>query len=165
MALVIEDGTIVAGANSFVSRAEIIAYAASRGVIIPDDAASDVYAIRAMDYFATLCFRGLQIVQSLSFPRSELIDGDTADDWVFTIPDNIKLAQMQLALDSFNGVVLTYSANPSALLKRSKVGPLEREFFAPGLLTLDGSAPLTVASAYLASFMCAGEGLLKTIRV
>lgn len=165
MALVIENGTIVAGANSFVTRAEVIAYALTRGVTIPNTDAADIHAILAMDYLFTLCFKGTGVNGPIPFPRSGLIDGDDAVGYVFTIPDAIKSAQLQLALDSFNGITLTYSTNPSALLKRSKVGPLEREFFAPTLLTLDGTAPLTVAKAYLAPFMCAGGDLLKTIRV
>ena len=35
MALIIEDGTIVTGANSFTTDAEFVAYAALRGLVIP----------------------------------------------------------------------------------------------------------------------------------
>lgn len=168
MALVIEDGTLVAGANSLVSRAEIIAYAAARGVTIADEDASDVLAIKAMDYLWTLCYKGDPVdeAQTTPFPRMGLVDGDTADDYVHTIPAGMKNAQLQLALDAANGVSLTASASPDAELKRSKVGPIEEEFFAPGSATLDGSPPLTVANAWLAPFLCNGGGFsLKTVRV
>lgn len=167
MALVIEDGSQVAGANSFVTRAEIIAYAAARGVTLPDDETTDFHAVKAIDYIWSQCLKGdlVSDTQTVPFPRSGLEDGDTAEDYVYTIPAGIKNAQLQLALDSGNGINLNASANPTAELKRSKVGPIEREFFAPGVLTLDGSPPLTVAKAWLAPFLCNdGGSLLKTVR-
>lgn len=167
MALVIEDGTLVAGANSFVTRAEIIAYAAARGITIADEDASDVFAIQAMDYLWSLCYKGdlVDTAQTTPYPRMGLVAGDTADDYVHTIPAGMKNAQLQLALDAKNGIVLTASANPSGTLKRSKVGPIEREFFEPGSMTLDGRPPLTVANAWLAPFLCNEGGFsLKTVR-
>lgn len=166
MALVIEDGTLVAGATSFVSRAEIIAYAAARGVTLPDDETTDVLAIKVMDYLWSLCYKGTQVdaAQATPFPRMGLVAGDDVAGFAYEIPTGIKNASLQLALDVHNGVDLTPSAAPSAQLKRSKVGPLEREFFAPGAEALDGP-PLTVASAWLAPFLCDGAFSLKTIRV
>lgn len=167
MALVIEDGSLVAGANSFVSRADVIAYAAERGVTLADDAATDIFAVRAMDYIWSQCLRGglVAFEQGTPFPRTGLVDGDTADDYVHTIPAAIRNAQLQLALDAANGIDLTASDNPTAELKRSKVGPLEREYFAPASLTLDGVPPLTVARAWLSPYLCGDGGiLLKTVR-
>jgi len=168
MALVIEDGTLVANAYSFVTRAEIIAYAASRGVTIADTADADILAVKAMDYLWTLCFAGdlVSEEQGTPFPRSGLVDGDTAEGYEYTIPAGIKRAQMQLALDSHNGIDLTPSANPDAALKRSKIGPIEEEFFEAESLTLTGAAPLTVANALLAPFLCdSGSMLIRTVRV
>lgn len=170
MALVIEDGTIVAGANSFVTRAEIVAYAALRGVTIPDADASDVYAILAMDYLWSLpCLRGelVDAAQTTPYPRKGLIEGDTVEDYEYTIPVGVKNAQLQLALDSFNGIDLTPSANPEANIKSEKVGPIATEFFDPlsNSLTLDGSAPLTIATRWLSPFVCDTGGFsLITVR-
>lgn len=167
MALVIEDGSIVAGANSFVTRAAIIAYAAARGIVLADEDATDIFAIQAMDYLWTLCYKGdlVDPTQTTPFPRSGLVAGDTADGFEYQIPVGIVNAQLQLALDAKNGIVLTASANPSAGLKRTKVGPIEREYFEGGSLTLDGAPPLTVANAWLAPFLCNGGGFsLKTVR-
>ena len=167
MALVIEDGTLVAGANSFVTRAEIIAYAAARGTTLTDDASTDVLAIQAMDYIWAQCLKGdlVDDDQDAPFPRSGLVDGDTADDYEYSIPKGIKQAQLQLALDAGNGIILTASANPDATVKSTKVGPIEREFFAPSNLTLDGTPPLTVAKGWLTPFLCNEGGFsLKTVR-
>lgn len=169
MALVIEDGTIVAGATSFATRAEIISYAAARGYTIANVDASDVYAILAMDFIRTLDYAGdlVDDEQELPFPRSGLVEGDTEDGYVFTIPTGMKRAQMQLALDASNGITLTASSNPSALVKRVKVGAIEREYFDPASqLTLDGSPPLTVAMALLAPFLVNGGGVaISALRV
>lgn len=158
MALVIEDGTIIAGANSFVTRAEIIAYALARGVVLPDTSATDTNAVLAMDYLWTLCFRGdlVDPSQTTPYPRTP--------DFPDSVPQGIKNAQLQLSLDSANGIVLVANGNPDAALKRSKVGPIEEEFFEGVSLTLDGSAPLSMASAWLAPFLCPDVGILKTVR-
>lgn len=169
MALVIEDGTLVPGANSFVTRAEIIAYANSRGKVLPDEDATDVFAILSMDYLWSLCFKGELVspTQSTPYPRMGLVDGDTDPAYIHAIPIGIKNAQLQLSLDAASGIILTASSNPSGEIKRRKVGPLEREYFEGGSLTLDGSPPLTVANSWLAQFLCDGGGAftLRTVRV
>jgi hypothetical protein len=166
MALVVEDGTLVANANSFVTRAEIIAYAAARGVTLEDDASTDVLGIKAMDYLWTLCLKGTLVEDATTpYPRTGLVTGDTAEDYVHSIPNSIKQAQLQLALDVHNGVDLTPSGNPvEGAITRSKVGPIEDEFFAPGTLTLDGSAPLTVAMSWLAPHLCSTGIKLGVLR-
>src|SRR5690606_40416418 len=55
--LIVEDGTIVAGANSFVTEAEIVAYALARGTNLPHTTDEEldavaVLGIKAMDYLA-----------------------------------------------------------------------------------------------------------------
>ena len=71
MALVVEDGTGLANATSFVSRADYIAFAVARGVTIADDEAADVELVKAMDYLLTRCYRGDAKTgdQALPFPR------------------------------------------------------------------------------------------------
>lgn len=168
MALVIEDGSLVAGANSFVTRAAIIGYAADRGVTLEDTAATDVFAFAAMDFLQTQCFKGDPVApsQNLPFPRNGLVDGDTAAGFAHTIPTGIKNAQLQLALDSASGTILANNAQLPLEVQRSKVGPIERQFFAPERLTLDGTAPLTVARAWLKPHLCTDSVLaLRAVRV
>lgn len=167
MALVIEDGSIVPGANSFATRAEVIEYASARGFVLPDDETTDVLAVKAMDFMATLDFRGTAVTDQTPFPRYGLVTGDTAEDWEHFIPPAIVKAQAQLALDVHNGIDLSPSGPPSAMLKRSKVGPIEREFFAPRTTSgiLDNTPLLTVAMALLAPYLERERGAsLVTIR-
>jgi hypothetical protein len=128
MPLVIEDGSNVANANSYVTRAEIIAYAALRGVTIEDVDASDVFAIKAMDYIEIQDYKNSATydTQVLAFPR----DDETE------IPQGIKDAQCEAAMLISQGVDLL--ANVTAgeqSIKRDKTGPLETEYFAPGSYT------------------------------
>lgn len=93
MALVIEDGSIVSGANSYVTLAEFKAWADARGVTYGTDAAVEAQIVRAMDYIESLAFKGLKKdqYQALQFPRVHLIiDGFEVNS--STIPTELKNA-------------------------------------------------------------------------
>ena len=104
MALVItvEDGSIVADANSYVTAAELVTYAAERG-ITGLSADADVRAnllFKAMDYIETRVFQGQQVdfgVQALVWPRDDVyIDGNLLSNTA--IPLMLKRSQCELAL-------------------------------------------------------------------
>jgi len=107
VALVVENGAIVAGANSLVSVSDYVSYCASLGVTITDTAAAEVDLLKAMQVLATKepLLMGFRVVrdQPLCFPRTGLcIDG-----WAWQhdeIPFHAKNAQMALALDYKNGI-------------------------------------------------------------
>lgn len=163
MTLVIEDGSNVANANSFVTREEAIAYAAGRGVTIADEDASDVYAIQAMDYLFAQSYIG-EIAyedQTLPFPRKGLIEGDDATDYVYSIPLAIKTAQLQLILDAKNGIILLPSRKAEQKVKAKKVGPIEKEYFEG----LDFLPDLPYVTALLRPFLIGSGGFkLRTYR-
>lgn len=165
MALVIEDGSGIAGATSFVTAEELQAYAALRSVVISDDEA-DGLGIVAMDYITTVAFGGEQLFE-LPFPRVGLIlpNGDELAEDV--VPAGMKKAQMQLALDAKNGVKLAISANPEPMLKREKTGPIENEWFAPADSGVNSLSPsLPIAAAAMAPFLASSQPFtLRTLRV
>ena len=72
--LTIEDGTVIANANSYTTDAEFVAYAAERGLTIPSvEGDRDVLQVLAKDYIDGLTFKGYRADptnQYLSFPRS-----------------------------------------------------------------------------------------------
>lgn len=125
MAIVVEDGTIVAGANSYASEAELTAYATQRGVTLTGT--PEALLIRAMDYLETLEFIGTKKTsdQPLQWPRTSVyIDGYSfASD---AIPQELKNAQMALAVSIDSGT------DPMATLeratKREKADVLEVEY-------------------------------------
>lgn len=104
MALIIEDGSGIAGANSYIDTATARSYATERGLTLPV-ADSDVEAllIKSMDYIEAfrMEFQGLKTLPDnpLQWPRT----GATLDGYPLaadSIPQVVKEAQAQLAVDA-----------------------------------------------------------------
>ncbi len=135
-AIVVEDGTLVSGANSYISEAELTTYATDRGVTI--SGTNNILLIQAMDYLESKNFKGDKYTstQSLVFPRIGLdIDGFSVS--TTTIPQLLKDALAEIAIGIDGGV------NPLSNLEREtireKVDVIEVEYsktaFAKTMLT------------------------------
>lgn len=102
MSLIVENGSIVTGANTFVTRAQMIAYAAAGGVTLPNTDVTDALLVRAARYISSLepRLKGRRVErgQPLAYPRKDLVlmDEPYEDD---EIPDLVMEAQMTVALD------------------------------------------------------------------
>lgn len=126
MAIVVEDGSIVSGANSYVTEAELTSYATTRGYTIVDGD-REKWLILAMDYLETLRYQGRLVAetQPLQWPRYDvyidryLVDSDE-------IPPELKTVQLHLATQISQGVDPT--SNIERATKREKVGDLEVEY-------------------------------------
>ena len=137
MSLTIEDGSIVSEADSLVTRAEFIAYAASIGVTIDDSDDSDVLLVKAMKFIDSYenKIKGVKIdrEQSLSFPRYNLV----VNGWSWNtdeIPTEAKRCQMELALDVNSGTDLynlTYSKGPR--IEETVSGAVTVKYAAPSV--------------------------------
>lgn len=167
MALIVEDGSIVPDADTYVSVAELRAYASKRGLTLPvDDAACEVLIIKAMDYLATYetRWKGRRVsaLQALAWPRK----GVVIDCYPFpsdAIPAQLKAGQCVLAVASASLDLLPTVDPASAGVKRDKVGPLETEFFGPA----DGvySQPIiTAANTAMAALLTGGAFTLTIDR-
>lgn len=88
--IIVEDGSGVAGANSYNTEAELTTYAADRGVTLT--AAANVLLVSAMDDLESRAYKGEQL-HNLQWPRSGLTN--VAED---EIPANIKQAQLVAAI-------------------------------------------------------------------
>ena len=133
MALTIENGSIVAGADSYVSRADFIAWALRRGYTVADDDLVDNKLVIAFDFIngieaslaGMLSVRG----QTGAYPRTDLVLQTYS--WLSTeIPTQAKDYQMSLALDQVNGIdIFNPPQSDSVAVKRSKVeGAVEEEY-------------------------------------
>jgi hypothetical protein len=154
MPLVIEDGTNVAGANSYATRAEIIAYAALRGVTIANDAGTDVFGIKAMDYIEIQDYANSPTYddQLTAFPRND----ET------TIPQGMIDAQCEAAMLVSQGIpLLSNVAAGEQSIKRDKTGPLETEYFDAGSY----SAQTPRLDALLRPFLVGSGFALSAYRV
>lgn len=135
MAIVIENGSIVTGANSYVSRTDAIAYAAARGVTLANAAATDAILVKACDYLESFRsrFKGslTELDQPLAWPRSGAsIEGyDWNDD---EIPRQVIAAQCALIVEINAGAD---PFNPEAV-----VGPVVEK-------TVPGAVSVKYASA------------------
>lgn len=133
MTLVVETGSIVANANTYVSRADYITYAASIGITVDNSIEADQDLIQAAEYINGFedNLKGTRISrsQTLAYPRSDLyIDG-----WYWGIdevPTQVILIQKLYALALKSGEDLfNRSVNPNTLVKKEKIdGAVEVEY-------------------------------------
>ncbi len=135
--LTIEDGTIIAGANSFTTDVELLAYAAARGVTLPaTEVDRDILQIKSIDYLFSkeLSMAGCRInsTQTLPYPRfGVVLNGfQVAID---SIPQNLKNAQMEAAIQAVSSPLLTNATINN--VQREKLDTLEIEYFDGGKWT------------------------------
>lgn len=106
MSLIIEDGTIVAGAESFVTVAEARAWALKRGVTLSaTDSVVEALLVKAADFLQSVepRYKGARVddAQALAWPRQQVyLYGNKTAVAVTYIPQQLKDAQCQLAVDA-----------------------------------------------------------------
>jgi len=125
MALIVEDGSGVTNADSYVSRADYIAFALTLGVTIADADAADVELRTAAQYIDQHepNMKGTRVTrdQYMAFPRYNVVIDDWS--WLHTeLPRQLTTAQMLFALDVHAGVDLwNQPVNPALAKKSSRV--------------------------------------------
>jgi len=166
--VIVEDGTGVANANSYMTVEAVRIYAANRGFELSTD--DDVVAaqlIRGFDYVETKeCeFQGERVYLESAFPRSGVvINGvEIADN---AIPNLLTSAIGQLVIAQNNGIDIMPNFVAADYVIKEKTGPLETTYADPVLV---GMGPkLGAVDAALAPLFgrCASPGLgFRTMRV
>lgn len=183
MALVIEDGTGLANSNTYVGVEEARDYALARGVVLSaDDGVVGAQLIQAMDYVESFRAKyqgrktwprpgmdaGHPHAQALQWPRTGVVL-----DCNYNLPDNVipqelKQAQMQAAIEVHNGFVLMPSSD-GRVVKKEKVDVIETEYMTAdevGGGGVIGSASFPVLEALLEPLFnaCGGGFFLRTRR-
>jgi len=106
MALIVEDGTGVPGAESYVSAADFQTWATNRGYLLPSTVL-DVESLlrKAADFIERKRFVGtIEFTdQPLAFPR--LVTNSEGIAVSTGIPAKLKTSQMLLAMESMNGAL------------------------------------------------------------
>lgn len=131
MPLIVETGTEVLNANSYVTLEEVRAFALARGFALSaTDSIVEIACIKAMDFLESFSnrFKGHKLTgtQGLQFPRGGVsIDGFLLDENV--IPLQLKRAQSQLVIEIHSGVDLTPTSDGKFLV-RQKVDVIENEW-------------------------------------
>lgn len=141
--LVVEDGSIVSGANSFVTEQQIVDYALARGVTLPFGTESEqdavaVLGIKAMDYLWIMPWKGelVETTQTTPWPRKNL--NVTPSFPENAIPWAVIEAQLQLALLANGGTVLIPTALGTGYLIKEKIGPIENMYSEKVGVSTDG---------------------------
>ena len=138
--LTVEDGTGLAAANVYISRADAIEYHRLRGNTIFEDADENdqcVALIRASQYLDTRWIwfdEKFDEDQGLLFPRNELLDRD-GNDVSQTVPQEIQDACCEYALAVLGDGTALVELSPTpdqdtgtqVTMQRDKVGSLETE--------------------------------------
>jgi hypothetical protein len=169
MALVVEDGTSVAGANTYVSLADAREFALDRGVTLPaDDPTASALIIKAMDYIESFRsqYQGTKTssTQSLQWPRNCVeIDGDPFPN--DSIPAELIAAECQGVMEIFAGADLQANSG-GQMVKVEKVDVIEQQFMTAAEM---GSATgmtinFTKINALLEPLFKDG-GIFRTVRV
>ena len=161
MALVVEDGTGVVGAESYVSVATFRTWATGRGYSLPAGD-TDVEALlrKGCDFIERKKFNGTTEFadQGLSFPR--LVTDSSGVATSTGVPAKLKTAQMLLSMESLNGP-LTAAARAQKYTA-TKIDAIYLKYAKPGEGAGDLSFP---AIDDLLSDWAYYSATIRTIRV
>lgn len=130
--ILIEDGSGVANANSYVTVSDIKVYASNRGISLPTS--DDTIAALLIDSYEFLNTYECKFAGQRSYPTQQtgawprtgavMYEAELPPNF---IPGPIKTAQMQIAIAANSGIKLFPSQTGPGVV-RVKVGPIEREF-------------------------------------
>lgn len=142
---------VTVGTNSYITVAELQAYAADRGITLTGDVT--ILIARSMDYIESRKYIGYKTVstQALQFPR--VISTDYDSD---TVPNEIKTAQCIAAIFIGQGEDLQPVVGQA--IKRKKTDVLETEYQD----NTTGTAQFTALSDVLRPFL---NGGIRGVRV
>jgi len=158
MPLIVEDGTGVSGANSFVTLTEARDFATLRGIDLPvagtGDAALTAFLVKGTDYLKSFSYQGTQTTVGeayLPWPRTGYYVDDLEFD-VDTVPIGMKNALIQLAIEQNSGIVLHATATGFAVV-REKIGPIDTEYATPKGSYNAAKAVMPAVAAYLKPYL------------
>lgn len=136
--MIVETGVGLSNATSFVTAAQVIAYAADRGLDFPTDTPSQVQALTLSgDYLANEArfpYVGTRYLttQRLPWPRDGASERGGRAIPSNYIPGRLMDAQCELAILSGNGISLQDDLeNGGLLIQKDQIDVLDTEYFPP----------------------------------
>lgn len=172
ISVVVEDGTGIASANSYVSVEFAREYAANRGVVLGDDDTVAAFLITATDYLSSFEFKfvGHRTTegQSLSWPRTDAYYGSGCFRKLVCgpndIPTQIKSAQCQAVIAQASGLTLLPNISPTDFVTEETVGPITTKYADP--ISAGIRPVLSAVDIMLQPLLSVSSGRgLKTVRV
>lgn len=149
MALIVETGAVVAGANTYADIATLDAYHLARGNTAWENAeaeAKEAAILRGMDYVESLPWKGQKSAYAnpLQWPRIGVVDRSGYDVPANTVPQGVILALCAAALVELQTPgALAPALERGGMVKREKVDVIETEF-------MDGAPSSTTYPAIMA---------------
>lgn len=163
--LVVEDGSIVASCDSYITLADARVYAAKRGITIEaDDTKADVQLRKAFDYLEAKDYKGKKVdasTQHGQWPR-KCVWVDGVELLSSVIPDALQSAQVQLAAAINSGLDINPTRDNSSFVTRETVGPITTQY--SEYIGTSGVPIVRVADDLLAPLLNEGSGLLTVTR-
>lgn len=166
MSVIIEDGNVVIGANSYATVDELRSFCKLRYITIPDDedklTGSLVIAFEYLNGIPN--FKGCPVSeeQSGSWPRK-----NAAPFLNNQIPQALKNAQMQLAVDCIDNKMTLDLNVTNYAIRAEKIGPLETTYAIGGTYSGKSTKPVvpeyTKAMKFLKPLLKRSEGLYVII--
>lgn len=141
--IIVEDGSCVPNANSYIDVEYATQYLEDRGLKIPAEDKLKPMLINAMDFMESLNrYKGKRTNQDqeLQFPRSGLYS-DGVEIPGNTIPVAIKRAQAQLVADTVQSGKPLLSNSTNYALKKRVLGPLTLEYAVGQSAVLESATP------------------------
>lgn len=164
MALIVEDGTGIANAESYVSLEDADVYHSRRGntawTTAPESAreAALLQATAYIDAAYTFAGGARTMTQALRWPRT----------WFVGLPPNLRVATMELALRALAGPLLpdVSARTTTGQLIEQQVGPI-REKYAAGSVTTTSGPRYPMIDALLAPLLggLPGRNAARLVRV
>ena len=164
MAFIVEDGSVVPGANAYMTVAELDAYWAGRNVTLsqtdPEKEAAIVIATQYVDlnksWKGSICVSD----QSLDWPRTGVMDDEGRVIPSFTIPDQLKNAVAEYAKRQLSADLQPDVTDEGALKKvKKKVDVIETETeYQDGTGGYYGLRSYPLADKYLIGLTRGGTG-------
>lgn len=134
MSIVVEDGSIVDGANSYCTVDDLRIFATARAITVPvSDGDCEALLIKAMDFLETLSFIGTRVsptTQPLQWPRENAtVDGVDLDP--STVPLAVQNSEKWLAIVAQTiELQPTFSATSKGIVASESVyGAVSRTYF------------------------------------
>lgn len=144
--LIVEDGSGMMNANSYVTLAYADQYAVNRnysGWVSQSDYVKSAAIIKAMDYVDNIFdWKGRKMYkdQALNFPRANIIDDD-GFNYSGEIPERLKKAICEAAFLVYSQYTLYASQDPNGQIKKDRkkadVVETEKEYFSSSEVTVD----------------------------
>jgi hypothetical protein len=139
MTLIVEDGSIVADAETYASVSDLQAYVAKRGVSVSNKPADqEILLVKSMDFL-----RGLNYIGDRTNPTVQVLDWPRAGAWIENwlirnneIPRQLIYAQCAIAVEVANGidVLPTQDVQDPGQIIEEEVGPIRTVYANNGVV-------------------------------